>query len=144
MILQSLNIIAAAIDISWLYMGIEDFKRTVIRNTMVKLASLAMIFIFVRVVSDVGVYIVILALCLIDRNLTLRPHLRIVLSKINIKELHPVRYFDLTVSLFVPQIETRIYLILNKNMLGIVAGTTSDGFNNQSVSLVKVVLDLVT
>lgn len=144
MILQSLNIVAAAIDISWLYMGIEDFKRTVIRNTMVKLVSLAMIFIFVRDASDVGVYIVILALSLIGGNLTLWPHLRILLTKISIKELHPLRHFVPTVSLFVPQIATQIYLILNKNMLGIFAGATSAGFYNQSDALVRVVLGLVT
>ena len=46
--------LAVAFDISWLFMGIEDFKRTVIRNTIVKLASMIMIFTLVRDANDVA------------------------------------------------------------------------------------------
>lgn len=37
---QSFMLIAAAFDISWFFMGIEDFKKTVIRNIIIKLVSL--------------------------------------------------------------------------------------------------------
>ena len=47
-IVQGINIIASMTDISWLFMGLEQFKKTVVRNTIVKLASLASIFIFVK------------------------------------------------------------------------------------------------
>ena len=47
-IVQGINIIAAMADISWLFMGLEQFKKTVVRNTIVKLASLASIFILDR------------------------------------------------------------------------------------------------
>ena len=43
-IAQGINIVAAMFDISWLFMGLEQFKKTVIRNTLVKLVSLATIF----------------------------------------------------------------------------------------------------
>ena len=36
---QSLNIVAVAFDISWLYMGVENFKPTVVRNTIFKILS---------------------------------------------------------------------------------------------------------
>jgi len=45
---QSFLIIAGAFDISWFFMGLEDFKKTVIRNMIVKLLSLASIFVFVK------------------------------------------------------------------------------------------------
>ncbi|SPX97530.1 polysaccharide biosynthesis protein [Lactiplantibacillus plantarum subsp. plantarum] len=47
---QSFLIIAGAFDISWFFMGLEDFKKTVIRNMIVKLLSLASIFVFVKIV----------------------------------------------------------------------------------------------
>ncbi|MCG0601703.1 flippase [Lactiplantibacillus plantarum] len=53
-LLQSLWIVAGAFDISWLFMGMEDFKKTVLRNTLVKLVSLAAIFMFVKNAGDVG------------------------------------------------------------------------------------------
>jgi len=37
--LQSFLILAGAFDISWYFMGLEDFKKTVLRNVLVKLLS---------------------------------------------------------------------------------------------------------
>ena len=48
MIFQAINLLAAAFDISWFFMGIEDFKKTVVRNTLVKIISLILIFIFIK------------------------------------------------------------------------------------------------
>ena len=50
---QSINLVAAAFDISWLYQGLEDFKRTVLRNTFVKILSMVAVFIFIKDSSDV-------------------------------------------------------------------------------------------
>ena len=46
---QGINILAALIDISWFFIGIEQFKKTVLRNTIVKLISLASIYINIRI-----------------------------------------------------------------------------------------------
>ena len=43
---QSLWIISTGIDISWYFMGIEDFKKTVMRNTIVKIMTIICIFVF--------------------------------------------------------------------------------------------------
>ena len=43
-----LEIIANAIDISWYFQGVEEFKKTVIRNTIVKLISVVCIFVLVK------------------------------------------------------------------------------------------------
>lgn len=43
-----LYLLAAALDISWFFQGMEEFKRTVIRNVIVRLASVGCIFIFVK------------------------------------------------------------------------------------------------
>ena len=42
-----LELLANAIDVSWFFQGLEEFKKTVIRNLIVKIASVACIFIFV-------------------------------------------------------------------------------------------------
>lgn len=46
--IQSINIIAAAADISWFFMGMEDFKKTVTTNLLIKIISVAAIFIIVK------------------------------------------------------------------------------------------------
>lgn len=145
LILQSINIFAVVFDISWLYMGIEDFKKTVLRNTLIKVVSIFLIFIFVKDKSDVGMYIFILAISTLVGNLTLWPFLRETLtSSVQISSLNPFRHLLPTLALFIPQIATQIYLVLNKTMLGIFQGPKFSGYYNYSDSLVKMVLALAT
>lgn len=40
--------IASVLDFTWLLQGLEEFKKVTIRNSVVKLVSLALIFIFVK------------------------------------------------------------------------------------------------
>lgn len=141
---QSINILAATLDISWLYMGLEDFKRTVIRNTGVKILSLVLILTFVKTPNDVALYIFLTGFSILLGNLTLWPRLRIILMRVKLSSLRPLRHLKPSLALFVPQIATQIYLILNKNMLGIIVNSTAVGYYNNSDSLVKMVLALVT
>lgn len=43
-LIQTLWILATAIDVSWFFMGMEDFKKTVVRNTLVKVTTIILIF----------------------------------------------------------------------------------------------------
>ena len=56
-IAQSLTLIASAFDVSWYFMGVEDFKKTVLRNILIKIASLILIFTLVHSESDIIIYI---------------------------------------------------------------------------------------
>lgn len=144
MLIQSLNLIAAAVDISWLYMGLEDFKKTVLRNTMVKLASAAMIFMFVKDANDTWVYIFVLSISVLGGNLTLWPYVKKTLVKVDFRKLHPFRHFKPTIALFIPQIATQVYLVLNKTMLWAMVNSDVAGFYDRSDTLVRLVLTLVT
>ena len=143
--LQSINVIAVVFDISWLYMGIEDFKKTVIRNTLIKIVSIILIFLFVKDRSDVALYIFILAISTFLGHITLWPFLKDTLNR-NFKfhGLRPFRHLKPTIALFVPQIATQIYLVLNKTMLGTMRGPKFSGYYNYSDSLIKMVLALAT
>ena len=68
---QSLNLIAIAFDISWFYEGIEDFKVTVLKNSLVKVLSMIAIFVFIKGPNDVTLYIIVIALSILIGNLTL-------------------------------------------------------------------------
>lgn len=55
------ELIAAAFDISWFFQGLEDFKKTVLRNIIVRLSSVALIFVLVKQESDLNKYLTIYA-----------------------------------------------------------------------------------
>ena len=141
---QSFLIIAGAFDISWFFMGLEDFKKTVIRNMIVKLLSLASIFIFVKTRQDVGIYILILSLSQLLGNITLWPYLPKLVYAPRIHDLKIFRHLKPSLALFIPQVATTIYLAVNKTMLWKLSSVTASGYYDYSDKLVKLVLAIVT
>lgn len=143
-LIQAMNIIAAMIDISWLYMGLEDFKKTVTRNLIVKIVGVTCIFIFVKSYDDLYLYISINALMITLGNLVMWMYVPKTVLKIKIKISDIIVHIVPTLQLFIPQIATQIYLILDKTMLGTLANTGEVGLYEQSEKIVKLVLGLVT
>lgn len=143
-LIQGIMLIGAAFDISWLFMGLEDFKVTVLRNAFVKILSLILIFALVKRSSDTGIYILILAASQTLGYLTLWPYLRRVVSFVPLRRLNLLKHLRPSVALLVPQIAIQIYLQLNKTMLGTFRGVEASGFYDNSDKIIKMVLAIVT
>lgn len=143
-LLQSIAIIAAAFDISWYFMGVENFKRTVGRNFVVSIISVICIFTFIKSPKDLPIYILIITASSLIGNLSLWPYLRKEIFAPSWDKIGIRHHLKPTLLLFLPQIATQIYTIANKTMIGLFDGKTASGFFYQSDSLIKVTLSLVT
>src|SRR5699024_8715486 len=55
-IIQFFTVFSWVIDVSWYCQGMENFKITAFRNTIVKILATAAIFLFVRKPEDVLIY----------------------------------------------------------------------------------------
>lgn len=141
---QSLSIIAAAFDISWFFMGVENFAVTVLRNLVVKIITLICIFTLVKSYADLNTYILILSVSLLLGNLTLFPSLKRYIGSPRWQSLNLRRHFFPSVMLFVPQVATQVYLVLNKTMLGSMISFRAAGYFDQSDKMIKMVLAAVT
>lgn len=143
-LLQGISIIAAAFDISWYFMGMENFKRTVIRNTIVSIITVISIFIFIKSPKDLPIYVVIITGSSLIGNLSLWSYLKKEIFVPKWKSLNLSKHLRPTFLLFLPQIATQIYTIANKTMIGIFDSKTATGFFSQSDSLIKITLTIVT
>ncbi|WP_291736765.1 flippase [Clostridium sp.] len=143
-LIQALNILAATIDISWLYMGLEDFRKTVTRGLVVKILCVLSIFIFVREQSDLWIYTLINALMLVLGNGFMWLYLPKVVNKTNITFKDMKIHLIPTLQMFIPQIAIQVYAVLDKTMLGILATKGDVGIYEQSQKIVKIVGGLVT
>jgi O-antigen/teichoic acid export membrane protein len=143
-LIQSINILAATIDISWLYMGLEDFKKTVTRNLLVKLIGVTCVFLFVKSYNDIYIYITINALMAMIGNLVMWMYVPKTILWVRIELPDILEHFIPTLRLFIPQIAIQVYAVLDKSMLGILANTSEVGLYDQSEKIVKLVLGLVT
>ena len=140
-----LEIIASAIDISWFFRGIEEFKKTVIRNMIVKIISVICIFTFIKSVDDLYKYFWIYVLSNFIGNGSMWLYLPKLIEKVALKELKIFKHFRPTIILFVPQIATQIYTVLDKTMIGAIVKDKSEvGYYEQSQKIVKVLLAIAT
>lgn len=143
-IAQGISIVAVAFDISWFFMGLENFKVTVTRNILVKAISLACIFTFVKSKDDLFIYILITSLSVLIGNITLWPYLKKQVMPVRIKELAPLAHLRPSLVLFIPQIAINVYAILNKPMLKIFSSVEGAGFFDSSDKIIKLLVALLT
>ncbi|MDM8265911.1 flippase [Limosilactobacillus pontis] len=143
-LLQTLWICATAFDVSWFFMGLEDFRKTVVRNTLVKLITIFMIFAFVKTANDLWKYILLLGVAQVGGNLTLWPYLKDAVCKVPISQLRPFKHFYPAFLLFIPTITTQVYLVVNRLMLGRMAAPSDLGNFTYADRLVKLILALAT
>ena len=139
------EIIGNCFDISWFFQGMEEFKKTVTRNTVVKLISVICIFIFVKTRTDLYIYFVIYVLSILIGNLSLWIYLPKYIKKISIKQLNIFRHLKPTLSLFIPQIAVQVYTLLDRTMVGtIILDKSEVGYYDQGQKIIKMLLTIVT
>lgn len=52
-----LSLVSKGLDISWLFQGLEDFRKITVRNITVKLVGVISIFLFVKSANDLYLYV---------------------------------------------------------------------------------------
>lgn len=139
------ELFAAGFDISWFFQGMEDFKKTVIRNITVRLTSVALIFILVKQQSDLNKYLAIYAFADLLGNMSLWLYLPKYFKGIKVENISLTKQIPAIILLFVPQIANKIYNMLDTTMLGkIIADKSETGFYEQSQKIIRVLLTVVT
>lgn len=137
------QLVANLFDISWLFQGIEEFDKTVVRNLIVKLLSLVLIFVLIKTPNDLWKYFVIYVGAELIGNITLWFYLPKYFEKVNIKELKIVKHIKPTISLFLPQIAIQIYTVLDKTMIGVITNSMVEvGYYEQAQKVVKAALTI--
>lgn len=140
-----IELFSNAIDISWFFQGLEEFKKTVTRNFIIKAAFTICIFIFVKSPADLTKYFFVAIGGNLLGNLSLWIYVPKYVQKIKIKSLKVFRHLKHTFFLFIPQIATQVYTILDKTMIGyIVADKSEVGYYEQAQKVINILLTLVT
>lgn len=143
--IQIIYLIAEIFNIIWLFQGMEDFKRVVFRNTIVKIFNVVLLFTFVRHKSDVGVYTFILAGMTFIANISIWSYVHKYIDFVSLKSLHPLRNLKGEISLFLPTIAIQVYTYLDKSMIGIYdTSGTENGYYEQTDKIVRMALAIVT
>ena len=140
-----LELLANCIDISWFFQGLEEFKKTVSRNSIIKILGTILIFVLVKSSKDLKMYFIIYVLSNFIGNMTLWFYLPKYINKIKLSDLKFSKHIKPAISLFIPQIAINIYAVLDKTMIGtIVTDKSQVGFYEQAQKIIRLLLALAT
>ena len=139
-----LSLVSKGLDISWLFQGLEDFRKITVRNITVKLVGVISIFLFVKSTNDLYLYVFLLTIFELLGQLSMwlparefigKPHVNLEYARYHLKPI---------ILLFLPQIAISLYVTLDRTMLGVLASTKDVGIYDQALKLVNILLTLVT
>ncbi|MDT2612648.1 oligosaccharide flippase family protein [Enterococcus dongliensis] len=141
---QGITILAVLFDISWFFMGIEDFKKTSICNVIVQSITFVAIVLFVKSRSDLIIYTFIqVAGQLISQSLVwlfIKQH--IVFEKVSLGNVF--KHLRGSIEFFLPEVAIILYTNLNKTVLGVILGSAAVGYYTNSVTINTVFITVIT
>ncbi len=143
-IIQGLVVVSGILDINWFFWGLEEFKLTVVRNTVCKLASLICIFLFVRSRDDLWIYVLIMSSTALLSQLLLWRFLvkRIELQKPSCQEIkvniRPV------IILFLPILAYSLYRVTDKIMIGAFSTMIEVGYYDNAEKILNIPIGIIT
>ena len=143
-LILSLTIFFTAIGCEWFYQGIEDFKYITIRGLIVKVVSVALLFLFVKTKDDLIYYGAYTVIGILGGNIfnffRLRKYIHkenIIFSKLNIS-----RHIKPVLQVFSFNVVTSVYLQLNPVLLGFFKGALAVGYFTAATKIMYVVMKL--
>lgn len=143
-IFQMFIVLSAFIDISWFFIGIEDFKKVIMKDTTIKLIGVILIFIFVRREQDIYLYCLILALSQFTGQIIMWLQLPKFIRVRKVKFTNCIKHLKFSIALFIPQIAVTVYTMLDKVMLGIFSSDAQVGMYDNSQKIIKILITIVT
>ena len=143
-LILSLTIFFTAIGCEWFYQGIEDFKYITIRGLIVKVVSVALLFLFVKTKDDLIYYGAYTVVGILGGNIfnffRLRKYIHkenLIFSKLNIS-----RHIKPVLQVFSFNVVTSVYLQLNPVLLGFFKGALAVGYFTAATKIMSVVMKL--
>ncbi len=117
LMIQGISLIAVALDITWFFYGVEDFKKVSLRNCFVKLIGVLLIFIFVKGPEDLVLFISINVFMTLIGQVIMWVQLKqyIQPEKITFKGIG--QHFMPNIHYFIPQLAISVYSIMDVTML---------------------------
>ena len=122
-----LSLFSKGLDISWLFQGLEDFRKITVRNITVKLVGVGSIFLFVKSATDLYLYVFLLTIFELLGQLSMWLPAREFIGRPRFDLKYVEYHLKPILLLFLPQIAISLYANLDRTMLGALASTKDVG-----------------
>lgn len=143
-LIQLLYVLSSIVDVTWFAFGMEKFKITSIRNCIVKIISVILIFTFVKNENDLPIYCIIMSGGIIVSQFLVWP---IVFKNVkfvppNIKKI--LFHFKKNIVLFIPLVATSLYQGMDKIMIANLVNEKQVGFYTYAENILNIPMGILT
>ena len=142
--IQGISILAVLFDISWFFMGLEDFRKVTMSSLLFQVIGLISIVMFVKTPSDLSLYIFIQCSSLLFGQffawIFLKNKIRFIVPKPKNMFIH----LKASLPYFVPQVAVLLYTNLNKTILGIYTTNSDVAYYSNAQTINTMIISLVT
>ena len=140
----TMTVVATAFDISWFWSGHEQYRFIVIRNSLIKIAGIVLLFTFIHKKDDLLLYITLIAATGLLGNISMWSYLPKYLVKVDKRTLNIKRHYKETIVYFIPTVATSIYTLLDKAMIGwITHDDFENGYYEQATKIINICKSVV-
>ncbi len=142
-IIQTTYVLSGLFDISWFYFGIEKFKLTVTRNTIIKILNVVCVFVFVKQPSDLWKYCLIMALGMLISQISLWIPLKKYVKIIKPQLSKMIIHIKPLLILFIPAIAVSLYKYMDKIMIGSLSNKSQLGYYENAEKMINIPLAVI-
>ena len=137
-LILTMNLVNTMFDISWFYAGMEQFKYTIIQNSIFKVLGVVALFVLVKRPEDVTLYVLIMSLSTLLGTMSMWLYLPKFIGKVKLKELEILPHFKETLIYFIPTIATSVYTVLDKTLIGVITKEPKqNGYYEQAIKIIN-------
>jgi O-antigen/teichoic acid export membrane protein len=140
--ITGLIILLGFTSIDWLYSGLQNFKHIAIRSVVIKIVSLAAMFMFVTTAADAKVYLCITVFSILGNNLW---NLFLLKKNVSLKfqNLELKKHLPTLLMLFSTGISTSIYTVMDTLILGFLTDNRTVGFYTAAIKINKIAIPVI-
>jgi O-antigen/teichoic acid export membrane protein len=144
LLITGIAIFALPFSVDWFFSGREKFKIITIRALIVRIVSLAGLFIFVRTRADVVPYLLLTVFANVASQFwnfgyMLKTEVTIRLQKLNLR-----KHLKGVMTLFASNIAISVYTMLSAIILGFMSNYTEVGYYTSAIKISNMILPIVT
>lgn len=140
----SLWVVSAALDVTWLFFGVEEFRLPTERSFATKLLSIVAIFLFVRGPEDLWVYCLAISASYFANQVLMWPFVGRYVDLVRPSWADVRRHFGPNLRLFAPVVAISLYTALDKIMLGAISGMEQAGYYEYAEKISKMPMSVIT
>ena len=144
LLLCSIVIMATTLGVDWLYSALEEYAYITVRSFIFQMASVILMFMFVKESNDYYNYACITVLASVGSNLLNLIHSQRYVNWFKKSDINLKKHMKPVMVIFALNLSVNIYTNLDSVMLGFLKGDAAVGLYTAAIKIIKMVGLLIT